>query len=140
MKAKPAFYLGLVIAGSALLGIGELFTIFGVVMTVLGLFLLLLEAIKGVTGLQGSNAPHCPLEDNNLLLHERRSLRLADKLLLCAAGIYTALQCARILDHFTPGFYGILFIGIFLLLAAIEYCKLLRAYFKKKRKHNETTS
>ncbi len=46
MKAKPASYLGLVIAGSALLGIGELFTIFGVVMTVLGLFLLLLEAIK----------------------------------------------------------------------------------------------
>lgn len=46
MKAKPAFYLGLVIAGSVLLGIGELFTIFGVVMTVLGLFLLLLEAIK----------------------------------------------------------------------------------------------
>ena len=46
MKAKPASYLGLVIAGSALLGIGELFTILGVVMTVLGLFLLLLEAIK----------------------------------------------------------------------------------------------
>ena len=46
MKAKPAFYLGLVIAGSSLLGIGELFTIFGVVMTALGLFLLLLEAIK----------------------------------------------------------------------------------------------
>ena len=37
-------------------------------------------------------------------------------------------------------FMEYLFIGIFLLLAAIEYCKLLRAYFKKKRKNNETTS
>ena len=63
-------------------------------------------------------------------------MRLADKLLLCAASIYTALQCARILDHFMEYF----FIGIFLLLAAIEYGKLLRAYFKKKRKNNETTS
>lgn len=46
MKAKCAFYLGLVIAGGALLGVGELFTIFGMIMTALGLFLLLLEAIK----------------------------------------------------------------------------------------------
>lgn len=59
-------------------------------------------------------------------------MRLADKLLLCAAGIYTALQCARILDHFYAWFFmEYFFIGIFLLLAAIEYCKLLRAYFKK---------
>ena len=32
------------------------------------------------------------------------------------------------------------FIGIFLLLAAIEYFKLLRAYFQKKRKNSETAS
>ena len=68
-------------------------------------------------------------------------MRLADKLLLCAAGIYTALQCARILDHFYAWFFmEYFFIGIFLLLAAIEYGKLLRAYFKKTRKNNETTS
>lgn len=53
-------------------------------------------------------------------------MRLADKLLLCAAGIYTALQCARILNHFYAWFFmEYFFIGIFLLLAAIEYCKLL---------------
>jgi len=46
MKAKHAFYLGLVIAGSAWIGIGEIFFIFGMIMTALGLFLLLLEAIK----------------------------------------------------------------------------------------------
>ena len=32
------------------------------------------------------------------------------------------------------------FIGTFLLLAAIEYFKLLRAYFQKKRKNSETAS
>jgi len=31
------------------------------------------------------------------------------------------------------------FIGIFLLLAAIEYFKLLRAYFQKKRKDKGPT-
>lgn len=68
-------------------------------------------------------------------------MRLADKLLLCAAGIYTVLLCARMLDCFHAWFFmEYFFIGIFLLLAAIEYCKLLRAYFKKKRKNNETTS
>ena len=47
-------------------------------------------------------------------------MRLADKLLLCAAGIYTALQCARILDTFHDWFFmEYFFIGIFLLLAAI---------------------
>lgn len=66
-------------------------------------------------------------------------MRLADKLLLCAAGIYTALQCARILDIFYAWFFmEYFFIGIFLLLAAIEYFKLLRAYFQKKRKNSET--
>ena len=68
-------------------------------------------------------------------------MRLADKLLLCAAGIYTALQCARILDIFYAWFFmEYLFIGIFLFLAAIEYCKLLWAYFKKKRKNKDCTS
>lgn len=68
-------------------------------------------------------------------------MRLADKLLFCAASIYTALQCARILDCFHAWFFmEYFFIGIFLFLAAIEYGKLLRAYFKKKRKDNETTS
>ncbi len=68
-------------------------------------------------------------------------MRLADKLLLCAAGIYTALQCARILDTFHDWFFmEYLFIGIFLFLAVIEYCKLLWAYFKKKRKNKESTS
>lgn len=68
-------------------------------------------------------------------------MRLADKLLLCAASIYTALQCARILDTFHDWFFmEYLFIGIFLFLAAIEYCKLLWAYFKKKRKNKESTS
>lgn len=68
-------------------------------------------------------------------------MRLADKLLLCAAGIYTVLQCARILDTFHDWFFmEYLFIGIFLFLAAIEYCKLLRAYFQKKRKNSETAS
>ena len=46
MKAKLTFYLALVIAGSALLGVGEFFTIAGMILTALGLFLLLLEAIK----------------------------------------------------------------------------------------------
>ncbi len=68
-------------------------------------------------------------------------MRLADKLLLCAAGIYTALQCARIIDVFHAWFFmEYFFIGIFLLLAAIEYGKLLCDHFKKKRKNNETTS
>lgn len=68
-------------------------------------------------------------------------MRLADKLLLCAAGIYTALQCARILDTFHDWFFmEYLFIGIFLLLAAIEYFKLLRACFRKKRKNSETAA
>lgn len=42
MKAKLTFYLALVIAGSALLGVGEFFTIAGMILTALGLFLLLL--------------------------------------------------------------------------------------------------
>ena len=68
-------------------------------------------------------------------------MRLADKLLLCAAGIYTALQCARILDIFYAWFFvEYFFIGIFLLLAAIEYFKLFRTYFQKKRKNSETAS
>lgn len=68
-------------------------------------------------------------------------MRLADKLLLCAASIYTVLQCARILDTFHGWFFmEYLFIGIFLFLAAIEYCKLLWAYFKKKRKNKDCTS
>ena len=46
MNAKLTFYLALVIAGSALLGVGEFFTIAGMILTALGLFLLLLEAIK----------------------------------------------------------------------------------------------
>lgn len=68
-------------------------------------------------------------------------MRLADKLLLCAAGIYTVLQCARILDTFHDCFFmEYFFIGIFLLLAAIEYFKLLRSYFRKKRKNSETAA
>lgn len=46
MKAKLTFYFALVIADSALLGVGEFFTIAGMILTALGLFLLLLEAIK----------------------------------------------------------------------------------------------
>ena len=46
MNAKLTFYLALVIAGSALLGVGEFFTIAGMILTALGLFLLFLEAIK----------------------------------------------------------------------------------------------
>lgn len=68
-------------------------------------------------------------------------MRLADKLLLCAAGIYTVLLCTRMLSLFFAWFFmEYFFIGIFLFLAAIEYGKLLHAYFKKKRKNNETTS
>ena len=40
-------------------------------------------------------------------------MRLADKLLLCAAGIYTALQCARILDHFYACFLWNTFLSAF---------------------------
>lgn len=68
-------------------------------------------------------------------------MRLADKLLLCAAGIYTVLQCARILDVFYAWFFmEYFFVGVFLLLAAVEYCKLLCAYFKKKQKDKEIKS
>lgn len=68
-------------------------------------------------------------------------MRLADKLLLCAAGIYTVLQCARILDIFYAWFFmEYFFVGIFLFLAAIEYCKWLCAYFKKKQKDMEIKS
>ena len=40
-------------------------------------------------------------------------MRLADKLLLCAAGIYTALQCARILDIFYAWFLWNTFLSAF---------------------------
>ena len=50
MKAKPAFYLGLVIAGSAALGLGDFFPIIGGARPALGRFLLLLEAIQEYPG------------------------------------------------------------------------------------------
>ena len=62
MKAKLTFYLALVIAGSALLGVGEFFTIAGMILTALGLFLLLLEAIR-------SNRKTAPVQKTTDTLH-----------------------------------------------------------------------
>ena len=67
------------------------------------------------------------------------SMRLADKLLLCAAVLYGAERVAAILimglrmSSFITYWEDNIFMYIFLALAAVEYIKLLIAWDRKRK-------